>query len=205
MFESIGVDEVVEGGQTMNPSISDILNAINRCSKDTVLVLPNNSNVILAAEEAKKLAKDKKVIIIPTKNPTQAVPVILCFNHEDAVEENVSRAMETIGRIHTLEITYSTRDAKLNSLKLKENDIIGIFDDEIMNVNTSPEETFLELLKIAKEKVEDVEFISIYYGKDVEKEKAEELLKRLQDEFKDIEFDLIYGGQPFYFYLASIE
>jgi len=205
LFESIGVDEVVEGGQTMNPSISDILNAINRCSKDTVLVLPNNSNVILAAEEAKKLAKDKKVIIIPTKNPTQAVPVILCFNHEDAVEENVSRAMETIGRIHTLEITYSTRDAKLNSLKLKENDIIGIFDDEIMNVNTSPEETFLELLKIAKEKVEDVEFISIYYGKDVEKEKAEELLKRLQDEFKDIEFDLIYGGQPFYFYLASIE
>ena len=205
LFESIGVDEVVEGGQTMNPAISDILNAINRCNKDTVLVLPNNSNIILAAEEAKKLAENKKVMVIPTKNPTQAVPVILSFNHEDSVEENVNRAIETAEKIHTLEITYSTRDTKLNSLKLKEKDIIGIFDDEIMNVGTSPEETFLELLKIAKEKVEEVEFISIYYGKDVEKEKAEELLNSLENEFKDIEFDLIYGGQPFYFYLASIE
>ncbi|BAL81113.1 DAK2 domain-containing protein [Caldisericum exile] len=205
LFESLGVEKVVEGGQTMNPSIQDILNAVNECSKDTVIVLPNNPNVVLASQEAKKLSKDKRVEIIPTKNPAQGIPIILSFNSEESIEENLKIANEVLNRIHVIEITYSVRDTSFNGLQIKENDIIGFFDDNLATTGTNPEETFIKLLEDVKDKIEGHEFISIYYGRDTEEKIAKAMLSKLQEIFPDFEFDLVYGGQPFYYYLASIE
>ncbi|PMP83439.1 MAG: dihydroxyacetone kinase, partial [Caldisericum exile] len=200
-----GVEKVVEGGQTMNPSIQDILNAVNECSKDTVFVLPNNPNVILAAQEAKKLSTNKKVEVVPTKNPAQGVPIILSFNSESTIEENLKIANEVLNHIHVVEITYSVRDTSFNGLQIKENDIIGFFDDNLTTTGKNPEETFIKLLNDVKDKIEGSEFISIYYGKDTDENNAKVLLSKLQETFPEFEFDLVYGGQPFYYYLASIE
>jgi hypothetical protein len=205
LFESLGVEKVVEGGQTMNPSIQDILNAVNECSKNTVFILPNNPNVILAAQEAKKLSQDKRVEIIPTKNPAQAVPVILSFNSESTIEENLEEAKSVLERIHVVEITYSVRDTSFNGIKIKENDVIGFFDDNLIATGETPEETFIKLLQEVKDKISNAEFVSIYYGKDTNESNARELLTKLQNDFPNLEFDLVYGGQPFYYYLASIE
>jgi len=205
LFESLGVEQVIEGGQTMNPSIQDILNAINACSKDSVIVFPNNSNIILAANEAKKHANGKRVEVVPTKNPVQTIPVILNFNQEDTLEENLRRAEEVISNLHVVEITYSVRETSLNGINIKENDIIGIFDDEIITTGATPEETFKKLLTMVKDRISDKEFISIYYGKDTKKEDAEKLLNEISEEFDNFEFDLVFGGQPYYFYIASIE
>ncbi|MGC9171332.1 DAK2 domain-containing protein [Caldisericum sp.] len=205
LFESLGVEKVVEGGQTMNPSIQDILNAVNECSKDTVFVLPNNPNVILAAQEAKKLSTNKKVEVVPTKNPAQGVPIILSFNSEGTIEENLKIANEVLNHIHVVEITYSVRDTSFNGLQIKENDIIGFFDDNLTTTGKNPEETFIKLLNDVKDKIEGSEFISIYYGKDTDENNAKVLLSKLQETFPEFEFDLVYGGQPFYYYLASIE
>lgn len=205
LFESLGVEKVIEGGQTMNPSIKDILNAIDSCSKDAVFVLPNNPNIILAAQEAKKMSEAKRVEIIPTKNPAQAVPVILSFNSEGTIEENFETAKNVLDRVHVAEITYSVRDTSFNGIQIKENDIIGFFDDNLIATGQNPEETFIKLLESIKEKLENAEFISIYYGKDIKEEDAKEMLLKLEEAFNGIEFDLVYGGQPFYFYLASIE
>ncbi len=205
IFESLGVEEVIEGGQTMNPSMQDILNAIEKCSKDTVFVFPNNSNIILAANEAKKYSNRKRVEIVPTKNPAQTIPIILNFNQEKSIENNLSKAVDMIKKINIAEVTYSVRNTTINGLDIKENDFIGLFDDNILTKGTTPEETFLSLLQTVKEKLQNAEFISIYYGKDVKKEDGEAMVEKLSEIFKDVEFDLVYGGQPFYYYIASIE
>ena len=204
LLESLGVEAIAEGGQTMNPSIQDVLLTIKRCSKDKVVVFPNNSNAVLAVQEAKKIS-DKEVEIIPTKNPAEAIPIILSFNAEKSLEENIENAKEVLNRLHTIEITYSVRETHLNGIDIQENDVIGFFDGEIINKGKNPEETFIELLKIEREKLEGYEFVSIYYGKNVEKSAADSLIHFLQDEFPQLEFDLVYGGQLYYFYLATVE
>ncbi|MEF3245621.1 MAG: DAK2 domain-containing protein, partial [Caldisericaceae bacterium] len=205
IFESLGVEEVIEGGQTMNPSMQDILNAVEKCSKDTVFVFPNNSNIILAANEAKKHSNRKRVEIVPTKNPAQTIPIILNFNQEESIEENLSKAVDMIKKINIAEVTYSIRNTTINGLEIKENDFIGLFDDNIVVKGSTPEDTFLSLLQTVKEKIENTEFISIYYGKDAKKEDGVAMIEKLSEIFKNIEFDLVYGGQPFYYYIASIE
>lgn len=205
IFESLGVEEVIEGGQTMNPSMQDILNAVEKCSKDTVFVFPNNSNIILAANEAKKYSNRKRVEIVPTKNPAQTIPIILNFNQEESIEDNLSKAVDMIKKINIAEVTYSVRNTTINGLDIKENDFIGLFDDNILTKGETPEETFLSLLQTVKEKLQNAEFVSIYYGKDVKKEDGEAMVEQLSEMFPDIEFDLVYGGQPFYYYIASIE
>jgi DAK2 domain fusion protein YloV len=205
IFSSIGVDFIVSGGQTMNPSINDILSAIAKCKKDKVVILPNNSNIILAAKEAAKLTKDKSVVVLPTKNMVQAIPIILSFNIEEKFDANVKRAQEILNNIHSFAVTYSVRDTTLNGMKLRKGDILGVADGDIVIKGTDPDKVILELFKKYEELVKNYEIVGIYYGRGIKKEKAEAIGKKIEDMFPDIEVDVSYGGQPFYFYLISIE
>ncbi len=205
IFLSLGVDFIVSGGQTMNPSINDIYSAIQKCKKDEVVILPNNSNIILAAKEAAKLTKNKKVVVLESKNMVQAVPVILSFNPEETFEENINRAKEILKEIHSFAITYSVRDTTFKGLNVKKGDILGAMDGEIVIKGQDPDKVLLELLRMNKEMVKNYEVMGIYYGKNVNKEHAEEIAKKIEEMFPDLEIDVTYGGQPFYYYLVSLE
>ncbi len=205
IFLSLGTDIIVSGGQTMNPSINDLLSAIEKCERNEVVILPNNSNIILAAKEAAKLVKDKKVHVIETKNMVQAIPVILSFNSEESFEENMKRAEEILKDIHSFAVTYSVRDTKFNGLKVRKGDILGVKDGKIVMKGSDPDKVLLKLFEQNKDLVEEYEVIGIYYGKDINKERAEKIAKEIEKMFPDIEVDVSYGGQPFYYYLVSIE
>ncbi len=205
IFASIGVDVIVSGGQTMNPSINDILSAVAKCKKDKVIIFPNNSNIILAAKEAAKLSKGKKVVVLPTKNMVQAIPIVLSFNAEEEFGKNIERANEMLKEIHSFAVTYSVRDTVLKGMKLKKGDILGAADGEIVLKGNDPDNVLTELFKKYKKTIEDYEVVGIYYGRGVKKERAEKLGEQIEKMFSDIEVDVSYGGQPFYFYLISIE
>ncbi len=205
IFTSLGVDFLIEGGQTMNPSINDFLSCISESPKEKIMIFPNNSNVILAAREAKKITKGKSVEIVPTVTMVQSITAILGFNSEASFEENYEHALSTIKNIHSISVTYSIRDTRINGLMISTGDVIGMFDEEMLAKGKNPEDTVMELLTLKKDLVNESGFLAIYYGKDVKKESAEELLSRVQGEFPNIEADINYGGQPFYYYLISIE
>lgn len=205
IFKSLGAEFIIEGGQTMNPSINDFVNCIEKTSRDNVIIFPNNSNVILAAKEAKKIAKNKKVEIIPTVNMVQAIPAFLVFNSDASFEENVKNAEKTIKRIHSISITYSIRDTKINGLMISTGDVIGMFDNEILTKAKTPEDAVFDILQKKKDIISESGFLAIYYGRDVDKETAEKLLDKIHSEFSEIEADITFGGQPYYYYLISIE
>jgi len=205
IFASIGADVIVSGGQTMNPSIKDIFSAIEKCKADKVIVFPNNSNIILAAKEAANLVKDKEVVVMHTKNMVQAIPIILSFNSEEDFKTNVKRGNEILNELHSFAVTYSVRDTTLKGLSLKKGDILGVADGEIVIKGNDPDKVLLELFKKYKDLVEEYEVVGIYYGKNIDKERAEAIGKKIESMFSDIEVDVSYGGQPFYFYLISIE
>ncbi|MGC8721763.1 MAG: DAK2 domain-containing protein [Caldisericaceae bacterium] len=204
ILQSLGVDQVVEGGQTMNPSINDILKAIESCTKNDVVVLPNNSNIILAAQEASKLSK-KNVAVIRTDNVVQAIPVILSFNGVESFDDNVAHSKEVLINLHTVEVTYSVRSTKINGLKIANGDIIGLFDGEIVAKNKNAEQIVVDVFEKEKDKLKDAEFIGIYYGEDVKESDAQKLSELLNEAFPDLEIDVARGGQPYYYYLISIE
>ncbi len=205
IFLSLGVDVIVSGGQTMNPSINDILSAIEKCKSKEVVILPNNSNIILAAQEAAKLAKGKKAYVLKTKNMVQAIPVILSFNSAETFEENIKRAEEILKEIHSFAITYSVRDTNFNGLKVRKGDILGVADGEIVLKGSDPDKVLTELFKKYENLIKDYEVVGIYYGKDIKKEQAEKVASRIEEMFPEIEVDVSYGGQPHYFYLISVE
>lgn len=205
IFLNLGVETVIDGGQTMNPSINDILTAITLCKKDFVVVMPNNSNIILAAQEAKKLAKTKTVEIIPTRNVVQAIPAILSFNTEGTFEENMSNALKMLETSHSVSITYSIRKTHLNGLKIKKGDVIGMLDEDIISKGKNPAEVITNIIKDKNEIFKDAEFIGIYFGKETKAEDTEAVAKAFKEHFPDVEIDIIDGGQPYYYYLISIE
>jgi len=205
IFLSLGIDVLVRGGQTMNPSINDILASIAKCKKKYVVILPNNKNVILAASEAKKMVKDKIVEVIPTKNMVQAIPVILSFNAEENFDTNIARANEVLSETHSFSVTYAVRDTKLNKLEIKKGNILGLVDDEIALKGKNPQKVLISLLKKEKNIVKDYELISIYYGENVKKEDTEKVTKEIKKLFSELEVEVVYGGQPFYYYLVSLE
>jgi len=205
IFLSLGVDVLVGGGQTMNPSINDILGGINKCIKKYVIIFPNNLNIILAANAAKDLVKDKIVEVIPTKNMVQAIPVILSFNKEGTFEENVKRANEILSEAYSFSVTYSVRNTKINGLDMKKGDILGLTNGKIMLKGKNPQTVLFNLFKKNIETVENYEFVSIYYGKEVDKKDVEKVAKRIEKVFPNLEVDVVYGGQPFYYYLVSLE
>ena len=203
IFRELGVDYLIEGGQTMNPSTEDMLNAIEQVNAETVFILPNNKNIILAATQAQSLVEDKKVVIIPTTTVPQGISAIIGFDPEADVEENEESMKDTIESVKTGEVTYAVRDTSVNGMAIKVNDIMGIDDDGIKKVGQDIEKVTLELLEEMVD--EDSELISIYYGEDTTKEQAEALLEKVEETYGDCDVQLEYGGQPIYYFLLSVE
>ena len=203
IFRELGVDYLIEGGQTMNPSTEDMLNAIEQVNAETVFILPNNKNIILAATQAQSLVEDKNVVIIPTTTVPQGISAIIGFDPEADAEENEDNMKDIIECVKTGEVTYAVRDTSINGITIKVDDIMGIDDDGIKKVGQDVEKVTLELLEEMVD--EDSELISIYYGADTTKEQAEALLEKVEETYGDCDVQLEYGGQPIYYFLLSVE
>ena len=203
IFKSLGVDSLIEGGQTMNPSTEDMLNAIENVHAETVFVFPNNKNIILAATQAQSMIEDKTVVIIPTTTVPQGLSAIIGFEPEQDAKTNEETMKEIIASVKTGEITYAVRNTSVNGMEIKIDDIMGIDDDGIQKVGNSISDVTLELLD--KMVDEDSELICIYYGQDTTEEQAEALLQKVEETYGDCDVQLEYGGQPVYYFLLSVE
>lgn len=202
VFKDLSVDAIVQGGQTMNPSTEDLLNAINKTSGRNVIILPNNSNIILAAEQTKKLS-DRNVIVIPTKNIAQGISALLSFNEDSTVEENIDSMNQGISNVISGQVTYAVRDTEFNGTKINKDDIIGLSEKDILVSGKDINKVSFELVE--KLNNEDASIITVFYGEEVAEDKAEELRGLLEDKYEDMDIELIYGGQPLYYYIFSIE
>lgn len=203
IFKGLGVDYLIEGGQTMNPSTEDMLNAIDQVNADHIFILPNNKNIILAAEQARDLVEDKEIIVIPTKTVPQGIAAVIAYVPEAEASENEEGMTEAIEDVKTGQVTYAVRDTSIEGKEIKINDIMGIDDDGIQAVGSDVEKTTIELLQTMVD--EDSELISVYYGQDVKEEEAEGLVEALEEEFPDCDVELQEGGQPIYYYVLSVE
>mgnify|MGYP000394198158 FL=1 len=203
IFKGIGADYLIEGGQTMNPSTEDMLNAIEKVNADVVYILPNNKNIILAAEQAKSLVEDKKIFVVPSKTVPQGIAALINFLPDLSPEENLENMTSEMGRIHTGQITYAVRNTNIDGMEIHEGDIMGIGDSGMLAVGQNVNETVLETLKRMVE--DESELISVYFGEDVTEEDAEALVEKAQEAFPNCEVELNDGGQPIYYYLLSVE
>ena len=203
IFRGIGVDNMISGGQTMNPSTQDVLNAVAEVNADTVYVLPNNKNIILAAEQARDLVKDRKVIVVPTTNIPQGINAMISFMPEADPEENLNSMKDAAASLKTAQITYAVRDTSIDGFEIHEGDIMAIGDHGMLTVEKSvPEAVKGALAKITDE---DTELITLYYGADVSKEDAEKLCGEITEIYPDAEVEMNEGGQPVYYYFVSAE
>ena len=203
IFRELGVDYIIEGGQTMNPSTDDMLTAIDEVNADHIFILPNNKNIILAANQAQSLTKDKDIIVIPTKTVPQGITAVISFMPEADVDTNMEAMQEAIKNVKTGQVTYAVRDTHIDDKEIHEGDIMGIGDAGILSVGQSVEDTAKDML--AQLVDEDSELISLYYGQDVLPEDAEKFAQTLEDTYPDIDIDVHMGGQPIYYYVLSVE
>ncbi len=203
IFKDLTVDRVIEGGQTMNPSASDIADAVQKINASNVFVFPNNSNIILAAEQAKGLVNNRTIHVIPTKNVPQGFAAALAFNPDVTVEENKTAMVHAIDGVASGQVTYAVRNTSMNGFKLKEGDIIGLDAKKILAKGDDVAETTLQLIK--KMKRDEHEMITLYYGEGVTEEECESLAAKVAEEFPDCDVDYHYGGQPVYYYMVSLE
>ena len=203
IFKGIGADYLIEGGQTMNPSTEDMLNAIEKVNADVIYILPNNKNIILAAEQAKSLVEDKKIFVVPSKTVPQGIAALINFLPDLSPEENLENMTSEMGRIHTGQITYAVRNTNIDGMEIHEGDIMGIGDSGVLAVGQNVNETVLETLKHLVD--DESELISVYSGEDVTEEDAAALVEKVQAAFPDFEVELNDGGQPIYYYLLSVE
>ena len=203
IFRELGADYLIEGGQTMNPSTEDMLNAIAQVNADHVFILPNNKNIILAAQQAKALVEDKEIIIIPAKTVPQGISALIAFEAESSVEENEAAMTEMMNGVKTGEVTYAVRDTTIDGKTIKVDDIMGIDDNGIQEVGNDVEAVTLGLLRSMVD--EDSELICIYYGDETPEEKAVKLSKKAEELYPDCEVQMEYGGQPIYYFLLSVE
>ena len=203
IFRELGVDVVIEGGQTMNPSTEDILEAVSQVNADTVYVFPNNSNIILAANQAKALTEDKDIRVIPTKNIPQGINAMIHYMDGSSAEENEQSMTEAIGQIKSGQVTYAVRDTSIDGKEIKQGDIMGLSDKTIEAVGRDIKETTVELVRQLME--EETELVTLYYGKDVPEEDADEVAEAVSGIREDIEVEAAYGGQPIYYYFISLE
>lgn len=202
IFKGMNVDRLVEGGQTMNPSTEDIVKAIEETNGENVFVLPNNGNIILAAEQSKELT-DRNVIVIPTKTIPQGITSMFNFDESASVEENEENLREAIGEVKTGQLTYAVRDSEIKGNKIEEGDLIGLLEGDII-VNGKDREKVLEELMDSMVD-EDSSLITLLYGEDVEDDKAREIEERLEELYSDMDIEVLYGGQPIYYYIISVE
>lgn len=203
IFKGIGTDYLIEGGQTMNPSTEDMLNAIDQINADTIYIMPNNSNIILAAQQAAQLVEGKEIIVVPSKTVPQGITAIINFAPELSPEENKENMIQEMARVKTAQITYAVRNTVIDDKEIKEGDIMGIADKGIVAVGQAIEETALDAVKKLLD--DESELVTVYYGADVDESAAEEFLKKVQDVCEGCEVELQFGGQPIYYYLISIE
>lgn len=202
IMKDFGVDHIIEGGQTMNPSTKDFLEAIEKIDADKIFILPNNSNIIMAANQAKDIS-EKTIAVIPTKTIPQGFQALMNMSLQGDFLENENSMKESIELVKTGQVTYAVRDTISNGRDIKKDDIIGIGEKEIVASGSSVSEVTKELLEALID--EDSEIVSLFYGSDVDKKEAEELLETLQDEYSDIDVELYEGGQPLYYYIISVE
>ena len=203
IFKELGADYIIEGGQTMNPSTEDMLNAIDQVNADTVFILPNNKNIVLAANQAKSLVEDKEIIVIPTKTVPQGITAIINFMPDADAKTNEEAMLEEIKNVKTGQMTYAVRDTHIDDKEIHEGDIMGIGDSGILAVGKDLEETTKEL--IANLVDEDSELISIYYGEEVSEEEAEKFAGEIEELYPDVDVDIQFGGQPIYYYVLAVE
>ena len=203
IFKDLYVDRIIEGGQTMNPSASDIANAAQKINAEHIFVFPNNKNIILAAEQAKNLVENKKIHVIPTKNVPQGFAAALEFNAEATAEENKTNMVHALDNVKVGQVTYAVRNTSLNGFSIKEGDIIGLDDKKILAKSQSLEETVLKLIGRMKEDFHQV--ITLYYGEDVKEEEAEALCETIAEKYPDCDVDFHNGGQSVYYYIMSLE
>lgn len=203
ILSGLGVDEIIEGGQTMNPSTEDVLNAIDKVNADTIFVLPNNKNIILAAEQARNLTEDKEIIVIPSKTVPQGITAIINYVQDTDSKTNAEKMIEEMSKVKTGSVTYAVRDTVIDDKEIKENDIMGIGDNGIISVGTDLFNTTVDMVSNLVD--DDSEIISIYYGADVDEEAANELSEKIESLYPDVEVDLNCGGQPIYYYIISVE
>ncbi len=203
IFRGLGVDYLIEGGQTMNPSTEDMLKAIDQVNADTVFILPNNKNIVLAANQASYLAEGKKIIVIPTKTIPQGITAMVNYIPEENAEENRTRMMEEIRNVKTGQITYAVRDTRIDEKEIHQGDYMGIGDSGILSVGKEIGETAMAMMTELVE--DDSEIIGIYYGEEVSKDDAQALGNKLARQYPDAEVEVHYGGQPIYYYVISVE
>ena len=204
IFKDLGVDKVIAGGQTMNPSTEDILGAIDEVNAKTIYVFPNNKNIVMAANQARDLTEDKEIIVVPSKNIPQGIAAIINFMPDMSGEENLKNMCAEMENVSTGQVTYAVRDTEIDGKTIKENDIMGIGDKTILAVGSKIEDTTLEMVaEMMKET--DAELLSVYYGEDIKEAEAEGLQKALEEAYPDCDVELQYGGQPIYYYVISAE
>lgn len=202
IFKDFGVDYIIEGGQTMNPSTEDFMKAIDSINAKNILIFPNNSNIIMAANQAKELS-DKNIIVIPTKNTPQGFTALVNFNADASVEENEQALMESLTMVKSGQVTFAVRDTVMNDVEVKEGNIIGIAESKLMDAGDSVDEITTSLVEKLVD--EDSAIITLFYGEDVTEEDANNLRDELEEKFEDLDIELYYGGQPLYYYLISVE
>ena len=203
IFRELGADYIIEGGQTMNPSTDDMLSAIDEVNADHIFILPNNKNIILAANQAQSLTDDKDIIVIPTKTVPQGITAIISYMPEADVDTNIEALEEAIKNVKTGQVTYAVRDTHIDDKEIHEGDIMGIGDRGILAVGQSVEETTKEML--AQLVDEESELISLYFGQDVLEEDAENFAQEVEELYPDVDVDVHMGGQPIYYYVLSVE
>lgn len=203
VFKGLGVHHVIEGGQTMNPSTEDVLEAIEQLNAENIFVFPNNKNIILAAEQAKKLTKEKNIIVIPSKTIPQGISALIHYVHEGDSKENEENMIEAMNLVKSGEVTYAVRDTSIGGVELKQGDIMGIGDSGIISVQSNMKDGVLEML--SKMVDDESGVISLYYGADTKEEEAEALKNEVMALYPDLEIELHFGGQPVYYYIVSVE
>lgn len=202
VFKDLNVDYIIPGGQTMNPSTEDILNAVEKVSGEDIIIFPNNGNVILAAKQAKEMS-EKNLYVFPTKTVAEGIVALLNFNQDASIDENFEVMESAIENVKTGQVTYAVRDTEIDNVKIKKDDIIGICKGDIKAIGKDIQKVSLELIKKVVD--EDTELITIFYGENIDEDEANKLAELLEEKFEDCDIEVVYGGQPLYYYIFSIE
>ena len=203
IFSGLGVDVIIEGGQTMNPSTEDILHAIEKVPAKNIFVLPNNKNIILAANQAASLSEDKNIYVIPTKTIPQGITALINYIPEQSADENAKRMVDELANVKSGQITYAVRDTVIDGREIKENDYMGIGDDGILSVGADMEQALMDMVD---QLIDDESgIVSLYYGEEVSEEDASALAEKIREKYADIEVEVNNGGQPVYYYILSVE
>ena len=203
IFKDLLVDQVIEGGQTMNPSAEDIASAARKINAENIIILPNNKNIILSAEQSRTLIKNRNIFVLPTKDVPQGVKAVLNYNPDLGLNDNLQNMLDSLNTVTVGQVTYAVRDTKIGKLTIKKGDVIGLEQGSVVENGKNPEEVTTKLLE--RMTTSDSEVVTLYYGKDVSEEQAEAFAEQLQEKFPDLEILLQYGGQPLYYYVFSVE